>query len=80
MTYRLNPEIAKIQSPVRIRWNGISGRDSGHCLSIGTPETWEFDNGNDAAAAVFDRHFNVISYRAENDTVVIEVFEFVESA
>ena len=61
MTYKLNPEIEKIISPVVV----TDGKNR-----------WEFANGRKAEEAVFDKQYNIISYKAEGDKVEVSVEEF----
>ncbi|MBQ9360943.1 MAG: hypothetical protein IJT96_07885 [Lachnospiraceae bacterium] len=61
MTYKLNPEIEKIISPVVV----TDGKNR-----------WEFANGRKAEEAVFDKQYNITSYRAMGDTVEVSVEEF----
>lgn len=61
MTYKLNPIIERIQSPVLII----------------TPdgEKRSYISGTEAAADVFDRNYQIASIKAENGTVVITLSE-----
>ena len=60
MTYKLNPEVEKIISPVVV----TDGKNR-----------WEFANGRKAEEAVFDKQYNITSYRAMGDTVEVSVEE-----
>ncbi len=80
MTYKLNPEVRRILSPVCITWNGTSGNREDRLEQTAPAQQWHFASGADAAEAVFDRHFNILSYRASGDTVDIVVYEFMEPA
>ena len=60
MTYKLNPEVEKIISPVVV----TDGKNR-----------WEFANGRKAEEAVFDKRYNITSYRAMGDTVEVSVEE-----
>ena len=59
MTYRLNPIIECILSPVTIIF----------------PDTGQksYGSGAEAAADTFDKQFNIRNIRAEDSTVVIEM-------
>ncbi len=65
MTYRLNPVIEKIESPVRI-------------LLIDTGQEKRYKSGSDACADVFDKQYNIRSISAKSDIVEIEM-EVAES-
>ena len=60
MTYKLNPEVEKIISPVVV----TDGKNR-----------WEFANGRKAEETVFDKQYNITSYRAMGDTVEVSVEE-----
>ncbi|MBQ8095454.1 MAG: hypothetical protein IJ242_18015 [Clostridia bacterium] len=78
MTYKLNPEIGKIESPVKIIWNGKRGNGITEIPNAGESQCWMFENGKEAVDAVFEQHFNVTAYRANGSTIEIEVYEFME--
>lgn len=80
MTYRLNPEIRKIISPVTVVWNGQCGNSEKALTDCGDNMVFEFDNGNSACDYNFGRHFNVLSYEALDGRMVICVYEFMEPA
>lgn len=61
MTYKLNPEIEKIHSPVII------------ALPDGTIS--EYDSGSEAAAAVFEKHYVVQSMTAVGDKIELQLSE-----
>lgn len=60
MTYKLNPIIEKIESPVIIRIPG---------------EQRIYESGRAAAADVFDRNFAISALRADGGNVVITLSE-----
>ena len=64
MTYKLNPEIEKMEAPVVIRFED------------GTEQ--EFESGKAAAASVFDKHYNIRRYFVRDTKIVAEVYEFFE--
>ena len=65
MTYRLNPIIEKIESPVRI-------------VLLDTGQERNYESGSDACADVFNKQYNINSIRAKSGIVVIEM-EVAES-
>ena len=64
MTYKINPEVEKILSPVRLVFE--DGR------------TMDFQSGRELAETVFDKHYNIRSYCVKEGYLVISVCEFVE--
>ena len=64
MTYKLNPAIGKIESPVIL------------CLPSG--EKREYQNGAAVVEDVFDRRFLIESLRAVGDTVEVVLSENTE--
>ncbi len=64
MTYKLNPIIEKMQSPVRIILPDESVR--------------EYESGADAAADTFDNHYNIQSIKSDGNIIEIKA-EAVES-
>ena len=78
MTYKLNPEIAKIASPVQIVWNGEEGNHVDRLLNCGDRKEWFFSSGREACEAVFDKHFNTMEYRAIDNHINILVYHFIE--
>ncbi len=64
MTYKMNPEVEKILSPVKLLFeNG---------------ESQMFESGKDLAKAVFDKHYNILSYEVKEQYLEIRVYEFYE--
>lgn len=61
MTYKLNPAIKKIVSPVVIVF------EDGHRR--------EFSDGKSAASAIFDKHYIVTCIKAINDVVELTITE-----
>lgn len=61
MTYKLNPAIGKIESPVIL------------CLPSG--ERREYQNGAEVTEDVFDHKYLIESLRAVGDTVEIDLVE-----
>ncbi len=61
MTYKLNPEIEKIRSPVVIVFE--DGRKR------------EFKDGKSAASAIFEKHYIVTCIKAINDIVELTITE-----
>ena len=78
MDYKLNPEIGKIASKVRIIWNGEAGNRADRLIKIAQPQTWKFENGSQTCEAVFDKKLNVLEYRAMDSRIDISVYEFCE--
>lgn len=78
MDYKLNPEIGKIASKVRIIWNGEAGNRPDRLIKIAQPQTWEFESGRRACEAIFDKKLNVLEYRAIDSRIDISVYEFCE--
>lgn len=64
MTYKINPEVEKIKSPVRL------------ICDDGTDKM--FTSGKELADAVFDKHYNISSYTVRDGYLEICVYEFVE--
>ncbi len=64
MTYKLNPEVSKIQSPVILR---IEGGE------LSTDETYA--NGAELANAIFEKNYLVRSLAAQGDVIVLTVSE-----
>lgn len=61
MTYKLNPEIRKIESPV---W-----------LSFPDGTKQQFENGKAAADAMFDHKYLISTIRAVNDIIELKLVE-----
>lgn len=78
MTYRINPEIAKIESPVKIIWAGETGNSPNQLRLTDEHNEWTFDSGKKACEAVFDKQYNVLGYKAVNSSVEINVYSFME--
>ena len=64
MTYKLNPEVSKIQSPVILR---IEGGE------LSTDETYA--NGAELANATFEKNYVMRSLAAQGDVIVLTVSE-----
>lgn len=62
MTYKLNPEVKKIQSPVVVKFSDQE-------------VDMAFESGAALADAVFDRNYLIESLAAEGDSVVLTVRE-----
>ena len=80
VSYKLNPEVGKIQSPITLIWNGYSGNSEASAVKTAEEQRWNFSDGKTASEAVFDKHFNIIGYKAVEGTVEITVYEFMEPA
>lgn len=78
MNYKINPEIAKIESPVKIVWDGETGNSPNRLRLTGQHKEWAFESGKKACEAVFDEHLNVMSYKVVNGSVEIKVYSFME--
>ena len=64
MTYKMNPEVAKILSPIKLLFeNG---------------ESQVFENGEQLVKAVFDKHYNILSYEVKEQYLEIRIYEFYE--
>ena len=61
MTYKLNPSIARITSPL--------------ILTLPDGSKREYENGEQAAEAVFDRHYVIDEISAVDSRIVISVTE-----
>ena len=61
MTYKLNPCVGKIKSPV--------------VLVFPTGEEKHFAVGKDAAEADFDRHYTIAAIAAENNAILLALEE-----
>ena len=61
MTYKLNPSIARITSPL--------------ILTLPDGRKLEYENGEQAAEAVFDRHYVIDTIRAVDSRIIISVTE-----
>ena len=61
MTFKLNPIIEKIESPVVIRRPGGATR--------------QYKDGKDASADTFDKNYQIKAIHASDSTVVIEMVE-----
>ena len=64
MTYKINPEVEKILSPIK--------------LVLENGESQMFENGKQLAQAVFDKHYNIQSYEVKENYLEICVYEFYE--
>lgn len=64
MTYKINPEVEKILSPIKLVFEDGTSAD--------------FSDGKTLAAAVFDKHYNIVSYCVKDKYLEITVVEFVE--
>lgn len=64
MTYKINPEVEKILSPIK--------------LVLENGESQMFENGKQLAKAVFDKHYNIQSYEVKENYLEICVYEFYE--
>lgn len=64
MTYKINPEVEKILSPI--------------VLVFEDRPSMKFTDGKELAAAVFDKHYNIVSYEVVDGWLEIAVQEFVE--
>ena len=62
MTYKLNPEVKKIQSPVVVKFSNQAAEMT-------------FANGAALADAVFDRYYLIESLAAESGSVVLTLRE-----
>ena len=62
MTYKLNPEVKKIQSPVVVKFSNRAAEMT-------------FASGAALADAVFDRNYLIESLVAEGDSIVLTVRE-----
>lgn len=62
MTYKLNPEVKKIRSPVVVKFSHQAAEMS-------------FASGAALADAVFDRNYLIESLAAEGDSIVLTVRE-----
>ena len=80
MVYKLNPEVGKIDAPVRIVWDGRSGNSEPAAVRTAEPAEWTYASGREAAEAIYDRHFNIYRYTIEDGVLVISVYEFCEPA
>ena len=64
LTYKMNPEVEKILSPIKLVFeNG---------------DTEMYDDGRQLARAVFDKHYNISSYEVKDNSIEIRVYEFYE--
>ncbi|MBQ8698221.1 MAG: hypothetical protein IJ521_04395 [Schwartzia sp.] len=61
MTYKMNPGIAKMKSPV--------------IVLLPTGEEMRFATGEEAAAADFDKHYVIAEITAKGDKLLVEVEE-----
>lgn len=64
MTYKINPEVEKILSPIK--------------LVLENGESQMFESGKQLAQAVFDKHYNIQSYEVKENYLEIRVYEFYE--
>lgn len=64
MTYKMNPEVEKILSPIKLVFEN------------GDAEM--YDDGRHLARAVFDKHYNISSYEVKDNCIEIRVYEFYE--
>ena len=64
MTYKMNPEVEKILSPVK--------------LVLENGESQMFESGKVLAGTVFDKHYNILSYEVKEHYLEIRVYEFYE--
>lgn len=64
MTYKINPEVEKILSPIK--------------LIFEDGDFQVFENGKQLAQAVFDKHYNIRTYEIKDDYLEIRVYEFFE--
>ena len=64
MTYKINPEVEKILSPIK--------------LVLENGESQMFESGKRLAQAVFDKHYNIQSYEVKENYLEIRVYEFYE--
>ena len=53
MTYKINPEVEKILSPIK--------------LVLENGDALMFEDGKHLSEAVFDKHYNIRSYEAKNN-------------
>ena len=64
MTYKINPEVEKILSPIK--------------LIFEDGDFQVFESGKQLARAVFDKHYNIRTYEIKDDYLEIRVYEFFE--
>lgn len=61
MTYKINPIIEKIHSPVVLRLPDETVR--------------EYESGTASSADTFDKNYQIKSFRAEGSTVIVDLIE-----